>query len=336
MLPATIHDVAKKAGVGIGTVSSVLNNSRPVNQKTREKVLAAIKELDFVPNPSGRRLSMGKTHTIGLVIPYFTIGSQIERLRGVMSVIAGSEYDINLFSVETITHRKTILKTIPHRGRFDGLIIFSLTPTDDDLRRISLANIPTVLVEAYHANLHSIYLDDVAAARNAVEYLIGLGHAKIGYISDYLDDPFGSFFGRKRYQGYVQALEAAALPVREEYHRQVWPGREEGYQMALDLLSLSDPPTAIFAYSDELALGILEAARTLRISVPGDLSVVGYDDIRLAQFAQLTTVRQHLFESGVRGILLLFDLIANPDLALTHLQLSTELIIRHTTAPPFS
>jgi DNA-binding LacI/PurR family transcriptional regulator len=334
VVSATIHDVAKKAGVGIGTVSSVINNSRPVNQTTRQKVLAAIDELGFVPNPSGRRLSLGKTHTIGVIIPFFTISSQIERLRGVMSIISGSDYDINLFSVETVTQRKTILQTVPHRGRIDGLIIFSLNPTEDDLRRISLANIPTVLVEAYHPNLHSIYLNDIAAARSAAEYLIQLGHCKIGYISDYLDDPFGSLFSRNRYQGYCQALEAARLPCQPEYHCQIWPGRREGYQMALTLLKLPDPPTAIFAYSDELALGVLEAARSLNINVPAELSVVGYDDIRLAEFAQLTTVRQHLFDSGVQGVELLLDIIDNPDMSLIHRQLPTELVIRQTTAPP--
>jgi DNA-binding LacI/PurR family transcriptional regulator len=334
VVSATIHDVAKKAGVGIGTVSSVINSSRPVNETTRQKVLAAIEELGFVPNPSGRRLSLGKTHTVGVVIPFFTIASQVERLRGVMSIISGSDYDINLFSVETTAQRKTIMQTVPHRGRIDGLIIFSLNLTEDDLRRISLANIPVVLVEAYHPNLHSIYLNDIAAARSAAEYLIQLGHCKIGYISDYLDDPFGSLFSRNRYQGYCQALETAGLTFRPEYQCQGWPGRREGYQMALTLLKLPDPPTAIFAYSDELALGVLEAARTLNINVPGELSVVGYDDIRLAEFAQLTTVRQHLFDSGVQGVELLLDIIDNPAIPLTHRQLPTELVIRQTTAPP--
>jgi len=306
-VPATIHDVAKKAGVGIGTVSSVLNNSRPVNEQTRKKVLEAVKELDFVPNFSGRRLSMGKTHTIGVVIPFFTIASQVERLRGVMSVIAGSEYDISLYTVETITQRNKILQTVPRRGRIDGLLIFSLNPTETDLQRIRQERVPTVLVEATYPNLSYISLDDISAARIAVEHLIDLGHQKIAYVSDYLDDPFGSFFSRNRYIGYCQALEAAGLPIRPKYHRQGWFGREEGRQMASDLLVQPDPPTAIFAFSDELALGILEAARALNLDIPNDLSVVGYDDIELASFAQLTTIRQNLFESGVRGVELLLD-----------------------------
>lgn len=333
-MPATIHDVAKKAGVGIGTVSSVLNNSRPVNKATRERVLKAIAELDFVPNPSGRRLSMGKTHTIGVVIPFFTISSQSERLRGVMSVIAGSDYDITLYSVESVPQRNKVFQRVPRRGRIDGLLIFSLTPTEDDFYRISQGNMPTVLVEGFHPQLHSLSVDDCLAAQHAVEHLIQLGHKKIAYIGDYLDDPFGTFFSRNRYQGYCQALQKAGLPVLVEYRRLGWLDRNEAREMTLELLHLPEPPTAIFSFSDEQALGALEAARDLGLNVPGDLSVVGYDDIRLAEFAQLTTVRQNLFGSGVRGVELLLSLIENPQDIPSRIRISTELIIRKTTAPP--
>ena len=332
-MPITIHDVAKKAGVGIGTVSSVLNNSRPVNESTRQKVLAAVTELDFVPNPSGRRLSMGKTHTIGVVVPFFTSPAQIKRLRGVMSVISESEYDISLFAVETLIQRNKVLQTVPRRGRIDGLLIFSVDPTEDDLQRIQRHNIPTVLVEAYHPKLHSIQIDDTVAAKEAVDYLIELGHRNIAYISEYLDTPFG-VFSQHRYQGYCQALESAGISILPQYLRQCNPEREEGRQKALELLSLPDPPTAIFAYSDLQALGALEAAREMNLSVPTDLSVMGYDDIDTARFAQLTTVRQHLFEAGMQGVEYLLDAIERPDLPPIHIQLSTELIIRQTTAPP--
>jgi len=333
-LSTTIHDVAKRAGVGIGTVSSVLNDSRPVNEATRQKVLAAVEELDFVPNPSGRRLSMGKTHTIAVIITYFTLASQFERLRGVMSVIAETDYDISLFAVETIPQRNKVFQTVPRRGRVDGLLIFSLTPTKADLRRIREQHIPTVLVEAAHPELSHLYLDDISAARAAVEHLIELGHRKIAYISDYLDDLFNSGFSRNRYLGYCQALEAAGLPIRPKYQRQGWHSRENGRNMAVELLKLPNPPTAIYCFSDELALGVLEAARELDLDVPKDLSVVGYDDVEVAHFAQLTTVSQNLFESGVQGVELLLDVIENPEVPPIQREFPTQLIIRQTTGPP--
>ncbi len=332
-MPATIRDVAKKAGVGIGTVSSVLNNSRPVNQTTRNKVMAAVDELDFVPNPSGRRLSMGKTHTIGVVVPFFTSPSQIKRLRGVMTVISDSDYDISLFAVETPIQRNKVLQTVPRRGRIDGLLIISVEPTEEDVERIRQHNIPTVLIEAYHPKLHSIEIDDVSASKKAVDYLIELGHRKIGYISEYLDNKFG-IYGQHRYHGYCQACELAGIPINPSYLRQCNPDREEGRLMALELLNLPDPPTAIFAYSDVQALGALEAAREMGLNVPNDLSVVGYDDIDTAHFAQLTTVRQHLFETGMQGVEYLLDAIEKSNLSPVHIQLPTELVIRQTTAPP--
>ena len=334
MKPVTIHDVASKAGVGIGTVSSVFNCSRPVNEATRQKVLAAIKELGYTPNPIARRLSLGKTDTIGIIIPFFTIASQIERLRGVMSIIVGSDYEISLHSVETVAQRNEVLQKVAHRGSVDGLLIFSLNPTEKDLKRIKQSNVPTVLVESIQPKLSNIYLDDTAAAREAVEHLIGLGHRKIAYLSTHLDNSSGTLLSKNRYLGYCQALEAAGIPVNPEYNRQSrWFGIEDGRRLALEVLQLPDPPTAIFAFMDEMALGVLEAAREMGLRVPDDLSVVGYDDIRLSHSAQLTTVDQQLYETGVRGISLLLDLIENPDVPSASIQMSTHLVVRQTTAP---
>lgn len=334
IVPVTIHDVAKKANVGIGTVSSVLNNSRPVNKETRKRVLDAIAELGFIPHTTGRRLSMGKTNMIGVVIPYFSTPSQVERLRGAMSVLAESSYDVCLFTIETVSQRKKILKTVPHKGRIDGLIIFSIDPTEEDIHHIIQAHVPTVLVEAQHPDLHSIFLNDIKASQMAVEYLIELGHQKIGYISDALDNSIGAHFSRNRYDGYCRALKAASLPIRPDYCLQGPVNREAGRKMAIKLLNLADPPTAIFAYSDIQALGVLEAARELSINVPEELSVVGYDDIEIAYFVRLTTVKQQLFESGVRGVDLLNQVIDDPEMPLRRIQLPTRLVIRQTTAPP--
>ena len=128
--------------------------------------------------PAGADYPWVKTHTIGVVVPFFTSPAQVKRLRGVMSVISETDYDISLFAVETLPQRNKVLQTVPRRGRIDGLLIFSIDPTEDDFHRIQRQHIPTVLVEAYHDQLHSIEIDDVCAARDAVDHLISLGHTK--------------------------------------------------------------------------------------------------------------------------------------------------------------
>jgi DNA-binding LacI/PurR family transcriptional regulator len=137
-----------------------------------------------------------------------------------------------------------------------------------------------------------------------------------------------------RYTGYSRALEAADIELVPAYHAQGPMSREGGRQLGLHLFSLPVPPTAVFAFSDIQALGVIEAARELKLKVPDDLSVIGYDDIDLAYYARLTTVRQQLFESGVQGVELLLKAINEPDMPLVHRQLATELVLRQTTAPP--
>jgi DNA-binding LacI/PurR family transcriptional regulator len=167
----------------------------------------------------------------------------------------------------------------------------------------------------------------------ATKHLIDLGHRKIGYLSDFMSDPFNSPV-RDRFIGYNMALEEAEINFKPEYHRQSRHGREEARQMTHDLLDLPNPPTAIFAYSDTQALGVLEAARDRSLSIPAVLSVIGFDDIEVAEYLKITTIRQALYESGVKGSELLLEAMAAGSPVLQHEILPTELIIRQTTASP--
>ncbi len=331
-MAATIHDVAKRAGVGIGTVSSVINNSRAVNEETRKRVMQAIAELDYTPHPAARQLSSGKTFNIGAIIPFFTRPAAVERLRGVMSVIAPSEYDFTLFSVETSAQRAEQLKDVPRRGRVDGLIIFSCPPTPREAQRILASNIPTVLIDGYHPDLNCIYIDNVAGGYTATKHLIELGHRRIGYLGDPIDDPIGFFVSRDRFQGYRRALDEAGIPFNPAYHREGQHSLESGREMARSLLQQPNPPTALFAFSDTIAFGVMEAAKELGLSIPDDLALIGFDDIELARLYGLSTMRQQLFQTGVTGAEMLLNLIGNPDTEQRQIQLSTELIVRHSTA----
>jgi DNA-binding LacI/PurR family transcriptional regulator len=178
-------------------------------------------------------------------------------------------------------------------------------------------------------------VDNIAGGRQATQHLIELGHHKIGYISDLLQEsPFGFHPVADRYQGYRLALAEANLEFNPEYHRQGEISRREARRLAMELLTLPDPPTAIFAYSDTQAFGVLRAAHDLELKVPEQLSVIGFDDIEIAEFLHLTTIRQHLYDSGVQGANLLLEEILNVPAHPIEVKLPTTLIERDTTAQP--
>lgn len=330
----TIRDVAKHAGVGLGTVSRVLNNSARVSEETRQRVQQAIKELNFTPNSIARQLSLGKTYTIGAIIPFFTSPSAVERLRGVEATLANSQYTLIIFNVETAERRSKCIQDLLSKAQLDGVLMISLQPTDKEVAAFSAAEIPVVLVEAQHEKLSQVVPDDIAGGRLATQYLINLGHRRIAFVGDLVPTPFHFSSSRDRYLGYREALAAAGIPHREEYYKQGVHGRYKANQMTREVLALPEPPTAIFAASDLQAIGVLEAAREQGLKVPQQLSVIGYDDIEIASYMNLTTVRQFLFESGQQGVNLLLAELEDPASERLNNILSPELVERNTTAPP--
>ena len=335
-MAATIRDVAQRAGVGLGTVSRVLNNSSMVSDATRQRVQSAIAELDFRPNQTARRLSLGKTLTIAVIVPFFTRPAFVERLRGVENALVASEYDLILYNVETPERRDRCFREVPHRERVDGVLIISLPPRTEDAAYLEQADVPVVLVDANHPSLtglNRIIVDDIQGGRRAVEHLIQLGHTRIGYISDPLDTPFNFTSSRDRYAGYRQALAAAGLSTRSEYQAQGEHSRAVARRLAQEMLALAERPTAIFAASDTQALGVLEGAQQAGYQVPDDLSVIGYDDIEVAEYLGLSTIRQPMYRSGQEGVALLLNQLTQPDHRPECRTMPTELIVRKTTAP---
>jgi len=336
-MPATIRDVARQAGVGLGTVSRVLNNSSLVSEATRQRVQDVIEQLDYVPSPTARRLSLGKTLSITVVVPWFTRPAEVERLRGVEHTLSETEYDLILYNVETPRQRDAAFSSLLRRERTDGALIISLSPRDDDISRLVHSSVPIVLVDANHdslTRLNRVIVDDMAGGQMATQHLIDLGHRRIGYISDPLETVMNFTSSRHRYQGYRQALGAANIPFQPEYQGQGEHGRYEARHLASLMLARAERPTAIFAASDTQALGVIEAAQDQGLRVPEDLSVIGYDDIEVAEYAGLTTVRQMLYESGKRGIELLLDKLADPATEPICEVMPTQLIVRKTTSPP--
>jgi len=210
MSPATIRDVAKAAGVGVGTVSRVINNHPSVRASTRQKVEAAIAALNYTPNPIARQLSWGKTLSVAVVAPFFIRPSSVERLQGVETVLSEANYDLVLFNVETQSRRNALFRTLPRGDSFDGILVVTLSPQDYEAEFLLETKIPIVLVDANHPKFNRVIIDDVEGGRMATQHLIDLGHRRIAYISDILESPFRhGGASAHRYQGYRQALAQA-------------------------------------------------------------------------------------------------------------------------------
>ncbi len=341
-MTVTIRDVARKAGVGVATVSRVLNQSPLVSESKRQVVEKVIAELSYVPNPTARRLSLGRTNTIGVIVPFFTRPSMVERLRGISEVFEGSAYDLVVYNVESLRRREQYLNEVPRSDRVDAVLIVSMSPGADDIVSLKRFGLPIVLLDGENPQFNTLIEDSVAGGYMATMHLIELGHRRIAFVGGAMHDPFNFAHtpNAKRLQGYRQALHEAGIPYRDDYYvhidKTLVTGRlstNEAREWLLESWKQPDRPTAVFAASDTHAFGVLQGAREMHIRVPEDLSIVGYDDIEAASYVELTTVRQFLYETGKRGAERLLALLENPNDAMTTEQLPLELVVRNTTAP---
>jgi LacI family transcriptional regulator len=329
-----ISDVAAHASVGVGTVSRVLNSSGNVAPATRTKVLAAIEELGYRPDENARSLARGRRGAVAVVIPFFTHPSAVERLRGVLEVMGDDPIQVVAFNVATPEQRVRQLTELRMLDQTDGLLIFSLSPQEEEVAALRRAGITVVLVDCAHPRMTRVVVDDVHGGALATQHLVDLGHRRIAFVGDSWPPGYGFRSSARRQEGYARALAAAGLAAPDAYVRTGRYGRVTAHRLTRELLALPEPPTAIFAASDSQALGVLEAVHDAGLSVPGDLSVVGFDDLDVAAYVGLTTVRQPLHQSGRRGIQLLLAALHHGSGSPVEERLPLELVVRHTTAPP--
>ena len=333
----TIRDVARHAGVSVATASRALNGSSVVNAKTRDRILTVVQDLGFTPSPAARRLSLGRTLTVGVVVSFLTRPQAAERLRGVDAVLTDSEFDLVIYNIESVGKRDHYLRTLTHSQRTDGLLVMSLPPPSDVISALSHGPIPVVFLDVHAPVIESmprVVGDDVAGGAIAARHLLALGHRQIAFVGDAMADPFGFTSSRDRQHGMIDELARNGITVPPAWIGHGAHGRYEARALAHRMLVADERPTAIFAASDTQALGVIAAAGEAGLHVPDDLSVIGYDDIEAADYVGLTTVRQQLFESGRRGAeLLLAEIEARSDQPpVAHL--TPELVVRRTTAPP--
>ena len=331
--PASIKDIARAAGVSHSTVSRALRGSPLVNQKTTEQIQRVARDLGYRASAVARGLVTRQTRTIGVVVTTISDPFVSEVVSGIELAANDNGYSVFLAdSNADPTREKNVVHSFAER-RVDGIVVTSSRVGALYTPMLSEMMVPIVLINNQHPGqfVHSVMIDNVEGARQAVSYLIGLGHRRIAYIGD----RYGHQSDTERFAGYREALERAALPFLPELvvHGD---GRPEGGCVALaSLLSLSVSPTAIFCYNDLTALGVLRSIQTRKLRVPEDISLVGFDDLFFASYTdpQLTTVRQPMRQMGRLAMECLLKLMSGKQSA-EAIKVPAELIVRESTAAP--
>ena len=330
----TADDVAKKAGVSQSTVSRVLNNYPFIKQHTREKVLLAIEELGFTRDEIARSLVEKKTRSIGLIVGDISNPFFAESARVIIAKAQKMEYDVVLCNTnhDDENLNKSINTLIGKR--VDGIIVASINRNDTKIKQLYDNGFPIIL---YNSSLDDpkanfVVIDNIKGAKRAIDHLVELGHKKIAYIAG----PFKYLTTYQRFLGYKEALLQHGIPYEEDFVYREEFSYGKIFNFTKELLIQKNRPTAFFAVSDQMALAIMDAASSLNMKIPNDLSVVGFDDISIAgnQFIGLTTVSQHMEEMAFLALEKLIDLIDSDENSLEPVQIimEPEFIIRKTTA----
>ena len=338
----TSHDVARLAAVSRTTVSYVLNNSDSgiaISEATRQRVLDAARDLGYHPNAAARSLRRQRAGVVGLVT-YDTsnrIGSNAFMwlvMDGVLSELGPS--GTRLIVEAANDDRPDPCVSLVREGHVDGLIVTGARPANTELRVLHADGTPIVLWgRLSESDLPYVDIDNVAAARTAVEHLLDLGHTRIGCITN--APPLTDTAAADRLEGFRSALESRGLGVDESMVRSGHFDERSGLEAMTSLLERTERPTAVFVASDEVALGALKAARIAGLSVPSDLSIVGFDDLAVATFVEppLTTIRVPAREIGNVAARALLDAVsASTSLRKTAHVLTTKLIVRDSSGPP--
>ncbi|WP_353711272.1 LacI family DNA-binding transcriptional regulator [Arthrobacter sp. K5] len=334
---AGIKDVAERAGLSIATVSRALSGKGNVSPASRERARAAAAELGFVPSYQASSLASGRTRNIGLVVPTVRRWYFSSVVEGISAALLDAGYDLTLYNItEGPVRRRSILQDFLLRKRVDAVIAVALALTEGEIGQMLAINRPLVGIGGPLPGASTIRIDDHALAESAVNHLIRLGHTRIAHLTG--DSVYEQDFKipRTRLDGYEKAMTAAGLPLRSSWVVRADFTIEGAYTVARDLLGgASERPTAVFAASDEMAIGTILAARDFGLRVPEDLSVVGFDGHELGELFGLTTIDQDPRGQGALAVrLLLEEFDAGAESAVANTEYPTRFVIRRSTAVP--
>ena len=294
----TIYDVADRAGVAISTVSRVLNNSSDVSEPTKMRVLRAIEELEFRPDRTAKSLAQKASRSFAVAIPTFTMPFHTELLKGIRFRLRNHDIDLLLCDLGSTSPNQTLLNFLK-RGAVDGLLLVGVPVEERIAQELRALHAPVVLIGTRHPDFDSLYWDDVAGGRAAIEHLLGLGHKRIAVIKSHTPSKAQD----ERLRGAREALVKAGLHddgLVFSGHTEKHAGfsEEAGYEAMETILEQKPAITAVFAMSDVQALGACKAVKDAGKSVPEDVAIIGYDDIKASYYIGLSSVDQRMHWVG--------------------------------------
>lgn len=328
-----MREVAERAGVSVTTVSHVINNSRPVNPQTRDRVEEAMQALGYQPNVLARSLRRGVTHTIGIILPDSTNPYFAEVVRGIEDTSFDQGYSVILCNSDNDLDKEHHYTNVLVEKQVDGIIFVAAGLSSENINTLQTRGVPLVLVDRQvpDVRVDNVLADNYHGGWLAANHLIELDHHIIACIAG----PKGVRLSSERINGYRQALKSSEINMHAQWIVEGDFQYQSGYLGAEVLFNQQPFPTAIFACNDLMAIGAYRYAHENNLKVPEQLSIVGFDDVRLAAYTNppLTTIRQSKHVMGARAAELLMERIANQDLEPRQEILETNLVIRGSTAP---
>jgi LacI family repressor for deo operon, udp, cdd, tsx, nupC, and nupG len=329
----SLADVARLAGVSVATASRALNDKPEVSPATRARVLAVAHEHAYVASPEASQLASGTKGRVAVVVPHLSrwyFGALVE---GLETRLRQADLDVLLYHVATRRDREDFFERLPARRKVNAVVVVAFPVSPRERERLATMGVSIVAAGGQVTSYPYVSIDDGAAARQALDHLLFLGHRRIAMIAAVDPDSPEWVDGMGRATAYHAALAEAGIAPDPDLVVTVPWGGQQGADAMSALLGLADPPTAVYAHSDEIAAGALATIRRAGLRVPQDVSVVGIDDHPLAALLDLTTVAQPVREQGEIAGQLVVDLIAGREVAPGR-TVATRLVVRGSTAPP--
>jgi LacI family transcriptional regulator len=330
----TITDVAARAGVSSGTVSRVINDDVHVRTETRARVLRVMDQLGYIANRQARSLAGGKTDVMGLIVPDLGTAYIGEIIRGIDMELGRTGLDLILYTTHRTASKEAGYVANLAQGMVDGLVLVLPRSPEDYIETLTRRGFPFVLVDHQGTgrDCPAVGATNWQGAYDATEYLLKLGHTRIGFITGSMD--LGC--SQDRLAGYRAALNDHHLPTSPELEYEGEFNQPDGYAGGSAFLDLDDPPTAIFASNDVMAMGVMDAVRNRGLRIPDDVSIVGFDNIPQSAVIvpPLTTVEQPLEQMGRAATQMLLRILRKREENVGRMELPTQLVVRRSSSAP--